>query len=99
MGLETRKGGGAYYYRKRRIDGRVVSEYVGSGDFAGPLAEKTGLLQSFAQANNIKIIDWASIGGQYPLSGGVHPDNNYDKMVTLVLDALGSPGVTATGGP
>ncbi len=34
MGLETRKGRGAYYYRKKRIDGRVVSEYVGTGDIA-----------------------------------------------------------------
>jgi hypothetical protein len=34
MGLETRKRGGLYFYRKRRIDGRVVSEYVGSGDLA-----------------------------------------------------------------
>lgn len=34
MGLETRERGGVYYYRKRRIGGRVVSEYVGGGDLA-----------------------------------------------------------------
>lgn len=34
MGLETRKRGGTYYYRKRRIGTKVVSEYVGSGDLA-----------------------------------------------------------------
>lgn len=34
MGWE-RRGGGMYYYRKRRQGDRVVSEYVGSG----PLAE------------------------------------------------------------
>jgi hypothetical protein len=33
MGFE-RRGGGSYYYRKVRRDGRVVSEYVGSGPLA-----------------------------------------------------------------
>jgi hypothetical protein len=30
MGLEQRKGN-SYYYEKKRVDGRVVSEYVGGG--------------------------------------------------------------------
>jgi hypothetical protein len=34
MGIETRKNGNSYYYRKIRRDGRVVSEYAGSGLFA-----------------------------------------------------------------
>jgi hypothetical protein len=33
MGFETRRGN-AYYYRKRRDGGRVVSEYVGGGHIA-----------------------------------------------------------------
>jgi hypothetical protein len=33
MGWESR-GNGIYYYRKRRVDGRVVSEYVGIGKVA-----------------------------------------------------------------
>lgn len=33
MGLEQRRNN-LYYYRKRRIGGRVVSEYVGGGDLA-----------------------------------------------------------------
>lgn len=34
MGWETRRNGRSYYYRKKRVDGRVVSEYVGSGPAA-----------------------------------------------------------------
>jgi hypothetical protein len=37
MGLETR-GGRSYYYRKRRIGDRVISEYVGRGEFAQAIA-------------------------------------------------------------
>lgn len=33
MGIETRKNGNAYYYRKTRRNGRVVSEYVAGGEF------------------------------------------------------------------
>jgi len=40
MGWEKR-GSGQYYYRKKRVNGRVVSEYVGSGI----LAEATQMLE------------------------------------------------------
>jgi hypothetical protein len=32
MGIETRRNGNLYYYRKRRAGGKVVSEYVGKSE-------------------------------------------------------------------
>lgn len=37
MGWEAR-GAGTYYYRKRKVEGRVVSEYVGTGLHAAQVA-------------------------------------------------------------
>lgn len=34
MGWKERSGGRRYYYRNRKVNGRVLSEYVGSGAFA-----------------------------------------------------------------
>lgn len=47
MGWEKR-GSGQYYYRKKRVNGRVVSEYVG----AGILAEATQLVDQMESENN-----------------------------------------------
>jgi len=38
MSWETR-GNNRYYYRRRKVDGRVISEYIGAGGVAKALAE------------------------------------------------------------
>ena len=48
MGLETRRNGNVYYYRKRREGNRVVSEYVGGGIIAD-LSQKRAELERAEQ--------------------------------------------------
>ncbi len=49
MAWETRKRGGAYYYRARRVGGRVVKEYLGTG----PLGELAALLTEEDRAERL----------------------------------------------
>ena len=46
MGWETRKGKGSYYTRSRRVDGRVVREYIGTGPAAEFVADLDDLDRS-----------------------------------------------------
>ena len=46
MAWESRKRGGRYYTRSRRINGRVVREYVGTG----PMAEAVAALDAARRA-------------------------------------------------
>jgi hypothetical protein len=43
MAWEKRQRGNGYYYRKRKIGGRVVSEYIGAGYLAEQQAERDQL--------------------------------------------------------
>lgn len=49
MGWEFRSGH-KFYYRKKRIDGRVVSQYVGTGRLAEICAEGDELLRGIEKA-------------------------------------------------
>jgi hypothetical protein len=39
MGWETRRNGRRYYYKASKVNGRVVKQYLGAGEFAELLAQ------------------------------------------------------------
>jgi hypothetical protein len=49
MAWEAREGGGRYYYRARREGGRVIKEYVGTGEVAEIVAHAEETLRRHRQ--------------------------------------------------
>lgn len=54
MSWETR-GNNRYYYRRRKVGGRVVTEYIGAGDVAEALA---GLDELDRQRRQLDAAEW-----------------------------------------
>jgi hypothetical protein len=71
--------------------------YVGNGKYQVPLANHTKTLLDLATANNITIIDWASIGAPLIGPNDVHPGGHYSQLTDLVKQSLsGSTGCSST---
>ncbi len=81
MGWETRANG-RFYYRKRRVNGRVISEYVGNGDVAEALAM---LDEHDRQHRQRAAAEWRAI---------VDADRRHDDDLAAV-DALVKSAVAA----
>jgi hypothetical protein len=73
MGLE-RRGSNLYYYRKRREGGRVVSEYLGRGDFAALAA----------------MLDTTERAGEKARRARERGSREADEALDELLDAIGS---------
>lgn len=54
MGWETRRNGRTYYYNKKRIEGKVVSRYVGTGPIADLIDKTTELTRLRFEADRQK---------------------------------------------
>lgn len=68
MGIEQRRNGKLYYYKKKRVGNRVISEYVGGGlvvDLAQKRAEiERGQKQSERELQRIERMSMAEIDKQ-----------------------------------
>jgi hypothetical protein len=50
MAWESRERGGHYYTRSRRVNGRVVREYIGGGEFARIVSESEANRRTLREA-------------------------------------------------
>lgn len=79
MSWETR-GNNRYYYRRRKVAGRVIGEYVGAGYLAEVMAAED---EAARQARQAAAAEWRSI---------VEADRRQEKMLaeidTLVRAAV-----------
>jgi len=57
MSWETR-GNHRYYYRRRKVDGRVIAEYIGAGDVAEALA---GLDEDARRQQQHAAAEWRAL--------------------------------------
>ncbi len=55
MAWETRNGRGSYYTRTKRVDGRVVREYIGTGPAAKVIADLDALEREERQRNRVEF--------------------------------------------
>ncbi len=88
MALETRrKGSNLYYYKKTRVNGRVVSSYCGSGRLAGALyrfdRREAARLEDEKQANQEELKRLAA-----PLEDFDRALDAPESLLKLLVDAI-----------
>jgi hypothetical protein len=82
MGIEQRRNGNLYYYKKKRVGNRVISEYVGGGlvvDLAQSRAEiECQRKQSEHEQQSIERMSMAEIDKQI---------DDFSRMVDTLMEA------------